>query len=211
MDLQARLDRLSPRQRARLARRLQAKAAPAGQRLVAYVVPEAGVGVDPEALRRFAAQSLPAHMVPEIAVLDAFPRLPNGKVDRQALPDPARSAAVGAETPAAPQDPLEQVLADIWAEILERNVGVHEDFFALGGHSLLATALIAQLRDTFQCEIPLRHLFDHPTVSRLAAAWRADANFGPKAEKTAALLLRIADLPEDQVEALLETPADKRP
>jgi len=134
-------------------------------RLIAYVV-----GVDAAGLRAFLGRRLPEYMVPAaFALLDALPLSPNGKIDRKALPDPQGSHAPSA----APSDPVEELIAGIWAEVLGIDrVGVHESFFALGGHSLLATQVISRLRGALGVELPLRQLFETPTVADLARALR---------------------------------------
>ncbi|HVR95588.1 MAG TPA: amino acid adenylation domain-containing protein, partial [Thermoanaerobaculia bacterium] len=137
-------------------------------RLVAYVVGE----VQPDALREHLRDRLPDHMMPSaFVVLDALPLTPNGKVDRKALPAP--EIALTEEDIVAPSDPVEELLAGIWTEVLGmERVGVHQDFFALGGHSLLATRVMSRIRDTFGTEVPVRRLFETPTVAGLAAAVR---------------------------------------
>ncbi|HVS00258.1 MAG TPA: amino acid adenylation domain-containing protein, partial [Thermoanaerobaculia bacterium] len=137
-------------------------------RLVAYVVGEA----QPDALREHLRGRLPEHMVPSaFVVLDALPLTPNGKVDRKALPSP--EIALADEEIIAPSDPVEELLAGIWTEVLGvERVGIHQDFFALGGHSLLATRVMSRLRDTFGTEVPVRRLFETPTVAGLAEAVR---------------------------------------
>ena len=116
-----------------------------------------------EALRRV----LPESMVPTAFVsLAALPVTANGKLDRQALPAPARREAA---TFAAPRTEVERVLAALFAEVLKvERVGMEESFFDLGGHSLLATQVIARLRRAFGIDLPLRKLFEHPTVAGLA-------------------------------------------
>ncbi|HEU0299006.1 MAG TPA: amino acid adenylation domain-containing protein, partial [Longimicrobium sp.] len=138
-----------------------------GKRLVAYVVGEEMAA--PAELREALRSTLPDYMVPSFIVpLEALPLNPNGKVDRRALPEP--DFAEAAEEYVAPRTPAEEVLAAIWAEVmgLER-VGVHDDFFALGGHSLLATRVVSRIRKAFDAEVPLRALFEQPTVAGLAA------------------------------------------
>jgi amino acid adenylation domain-containing protein len=145
---------------------------PAGRRLVAYVVP-----VQPESspttseLRRYLKQTLPDHMVPSAFVsLPALPLMPNGKVDRRALPVPGTLRPDLGEAFVAPRTPVEKVLAGIWAEVLAlEQIGIHDEFFDLGGHSLLATQIVSRVRQTFQVELPLRRLFETPTVADLAA------------------------------------------
>ncbi|HEX7239909.1 MAG TPA: amino acid adenylation domain-containing protein, partial [Longimicrobiaceae bacterium] len=130
--------------------------------LVGYVVGTATAGE----LREWLGRRLPEHMVPSaVVVLDAFPLSPNGKIDRGALPAPEASSA-GAYV--APRTPAEEVLAGIWAEVLGvERVGAEDDFFALGGHSLLATRVVSRVREAFGVELPLRALFEAPTVAAL--------------------------------------------
>ncbi|MCP4996507.1 MAG: amino acid adenylation domain-containing protein, partial [Gammaproteobacteria bacterium] len=120
-------------------------------------------------LRRFLQTKLPDYMIPATFVsLNNFPLTPNGKVDRRALPDPDFTAGVSTGY-VAPGTPTEATLAAIWADILGvSQVGIHDDFFELGGHSLLATQVVARIRDMFQIELPLRDLFERPTIAQLA-------------------------------------------
>ncbi len=102
-------------------------------------------------------------------VLEALPVTPNGKLDRRALPEPDWSLRALAEDYVAPRTPVEEVLAGIWAQVLGvAQVGAHDHFFELGGHSLLATQLMSRLRELLQVEIPLRAIFEAPTVAALA-------------------------------------------
>jgi amino acid adenylation domain-containing protein len=138
------------------------------KRLVAYVV---GSGsVDAEQLRTQLAGWVPEFMVPSAFVaLDELPRTPSGKVDRLALPEP-QAAAARAET-VAPRTPMEERVAQIWAEVLGlEQVSVTDDFFALGGHSLLATQIVAQIRTDLAVDLPLHSLFTSPTVESLSVA-----------------------------------------
>ncbi|RYZ42467.1 MAG: non-ribosomal peptide synthetase [Myxococcaceae bacterium] len=141
-----------------------------GKRLVAYVTAEEGAELDASQLRSHVKQRLPEYMVPSAyVVLPTLPLTPNGKVDRKALPAP-ESAAEGARPGyEAPRTPTEALLAGLWATVLrQERVGLQDDFFALGGHSLLATQLVSRIRESLQVELPLRELFEAPTVGRLA-------------------------------------------
>jgi len=147
--------------------------APGSRYLAAYVVPrgEAPPAAD---LVDFLRRSLPDSMVPAaFVVLPALPLTPNGKVDRKALPAPERSRHDGAGY-VPPGDPVEELLAGLWAEVLGlEKIGVHDNFFELGGHSLLATQVRSRLRGLLGVDLPLRTLFEAPTLGRLAEAVRA--------------------------------------
>ncbi len=118
-------------------------------------------------------------MIPTSFVfLDALPRTPNGKVDRNALPAPGAEVGQGTRY-VAPRTPLEESLAGIWVEVLQVDrVGVHDNFFALGGHSLMATRVMSRMRQTLRIDLPLRQLFSFPTISGLALAADAARSVG---------------------------------
>ncbi|MFG3691061.1 amino acid adenylation domain-containing protein [Micromonospora sp. NPDC047740] len=139
---------------------------PGDPRLVAYVVPAEEGTPDPAELRAFAARSLPDYMVPAVVVpLDRIPLNTNGKVDKKKLPAPVFVAAASR----APRTPAERALAGLFADLLGvPTVGIDDDFFALGGHSLLATRLITRIRAAFGADLPVRALFETPTVAGLA-------------------------------------------
>ncbi|HEX2188555.1 MAG TPA: condensation domain-containing protein, partial [Longimicrobiaceae bacterium] len=134
-------------------------------RLVAYYT---GDQAGAAALRAHLAERLPEYMVPAAFVhMDALPVNPNGKLDRKALPEPEYAPAE--ETYVAPRTPVEEVLAGIWAEVLGvERLGVHDEFFSMGGHSLLATRVVSRVREVFGVELPLRALFEGPTVAEMA-------------------------------------------
>ena len=138
------------------------------KRLVAYVVGEA----ETAELKGYLQERLPEYMIPSAWMnLDTLPLTTNGKVDRRALPNPGATTRIEAEdTYVAPRTPAEARLASIWSEVLKvEKIGIHDNFFALGGHSLLATLVASRIRDLFRVELPLRYVFEYPTVNALAA------------------------------------------
>ena len=144
--------------------------APGDKRLVGYVVTREPVPAGE--LRNFLKGKLPEYMVPSgFVFLDSLPLTPNGKVDRQALPVPDQRRPELEEGYVAPRTSVEELLAGIWADLLKLDkVGIHDNFFDLGGHSLLATQLVSRIRGLFQVELPLRTLFEAPSVAGLAVA-----------------------------------------
>ena len=142
-------------------------------RLVAYFVPrgaDPAAAPRPEALRAWLRERLPAYLVPAIYVsLAAMPQTPNGKIDRKALPAPG-AEAMPAGPGVAPRTLLEERVAALWRELLQRpQVGMDENFFEIGGHSLLAMQLSARLRAALGVELTLRTIFEGPTVAAMAA------------------------------------------
>jgi amino acid adenylation domain-containing protein len=146
---------------------------PGDRRLVAYMVGTGASGTAPGVaeLRTYLKDSLPEHMVPAAVVrLDALPLTPSGKVDRHALPAPDQSAVQTTGEFVAPRTPLESLLASIWAEVLGLDrVSVHDSFFDLGGTSLAATRATTLVQEVLPVELLLRHVFEAPTVARIAA------------------------------------------
>jgi acyl-CoA synthetase (AMP-forming)/AMP-acid ligase II/acyl carrier protein len=148
----------------------------AGERgLAAYLVMRDGAPVNPARLRAYLRERVPDYMIPSWWTgLPALPLTTSKKVDRLALPAPDRARPDLDESYVAPRDTAEEVIGEIWAEVLGLNrIGVHDDFFAAGGHSLLATRVLPRLRDAFAVEIPLRALFEATTVADLAEVVRA--------------------------------------
>ena len=163
------------------------------QRLVAFVVPElipSGAGEVPEQveqgdqtaesyaevipelvpeLREYMAERLPDYMVPKtLTLLSELPLTPNGKVDREALRRTKLCASRTAEYE-APSGAVQEQLCTIWSEVLDVDrVGIHDDFFELGGHSLIATQMVSRIRSALGLEVPLREVFEHPTVAGIA-------------------------------------------
>src|SRR6266700_5560518 len=143
------------------------------KRLLAYVVlnREQAVEVHDNDLRAYLKQQLPDYMVPQaVIILPKLPLTSNGKIDRKALPEPEQAQTK--RKIVAPRTSSEQTIAEIWAEVLRREksqISVDDNFFDLGGHSLLATQVISRVRRALNVELPLRTLFESPTVARLAA------------------------------------------
>lgn len=146
---------------------------PGERRLVAYYLHAADVPLDD--LRATLKRSLPDYMVPAALVrLEALPLLPNGKVNTAALPAPEAVGWRPGGPYVAPRTPPEEALARLWSEVLHcERVGVHDNFFELGGHSLLATQIIARTAEAFQVQVPLRSLFEGPTVAEQAVVVEA--------------------------------------
>jgi amino acid adenylation domain-containing protein len=139
------------------------------RQLLAYVVP-AGEAQATNELRAHLRRKLPNRMIPTAFVsLDALPLTASGKVNRLALPLPGLNQRPAREDFVVPRTPTEEILAGVWADVLdEPNVGVNDDFFALGGHSLLLARIASRIRESFQLELPLRALFEAPTLAALA-------------------------------------------
>ena len=146
---------------------------PGDKRIVAFMVPRPHNRLGLTQLREQLRSQLPAHMIPSAFVeMETLPLTANGKVDRRALRVAADSRASKVDLSSeflAPRTSTEQVLADIWGEILHvKDVGVHDNFFELGGHSLLATQLVSRVQALFRIALPLRQVFERPTIATLA-------------------------------------------
>jgi len=179
---------------------------PGEARLVAYVTAQDGLVPSVASLRGWLKERLPEYMMPGAFVtLEALPLNPSGKVDRKALPAPERSRDEAASY-VAPRTPAEEVVAAIWAEVLGlERVGVEDNFFALGGHSLLATQVLSRVRQAFRVDLPLRRLFEEPTVANLARA--VDQSRGQPALMTLQppipFSTEIDQLSDEEVDAML--------
>ncbi|MGZ6529974.1 MAG: condensation domain-containing protein, partial [Tumebacillaceae bacterium] len=150
------------------------------KRLVAYVVPETGMEITGDALQSDLKTKLPEYMVPALYILlDVFPLNANGKVDRRSLPIPSATGFEAKTAYVAPRTPVEELLERMFGQVLHHeNVGVHDNFFDLGGHSLLATQVVSRIRHAFQIALPVRDLFDHPTIAGLAERVQRAMNDG---------------------------------
>ena len=154
------------------------------RRLVGYVVPRQDSAPTVAALREALAGTLPDYMVPSTFVLlEAMPQLPNGKLDRRALPAPDPARPDLEQSYVAPRTAPEKILAAIWAEVLRvERAGVQDDFFELGGNSLLATQVLSRVRETFRIELPLREMFDSPTIAGMVDALQRRSESAPPGE-----------------------------
>ncbi|WP_456239116.1 amino acid adenylation domain-containing protein, partial [Rhodococcus chondri] len=141
--------------------------------LVSYVLPAAGATVDADVLKEFVGRSLPTHMVPAVVMaLDEIPLTGNGKLDRNALPEPVFEA----KKFRAPSNPVEETVASVFADLLGvERVGVDDDFFELGGNSLIGTQAVARLGAAFDTQVPVRELFEASTVAAFAARLESHA------------------------------------
>jgi len=151
---------------------------------------------------------LPDHMVPSTFVfLDALALTSHGKVDRQALPATARIRPELEKALVPPRTPQEKALAEIWAKVLGlEQVGIYDNFFELGGHSLAATRVISRAREAFKMELPLRLLFEKPTIEELALAISHSQALGGEQEDLNPILTELEALSDEQARQLL---ADK--
>jgi amino acid adenylation domain-containing protein len=140
------------------------------QSLVGYVVPKQQPAPSVAELRSYLKEKLPEYMIPSVFMpLDDLPLTPNGKVDRNALPPPDGERPLLDQRFIEPRSEIEELIAQVWREILKLDkIGIHDNFFELGGHSLLATRVVARLRISFSIDIALRKLFELPTVAGLA-------------------------------------------
>ena len=141
------------------------------KRLVAYVTGDGDTRLTADELRGFLKDKLPEYMMPAVfMLLDTLPLTANGKIDRRALPTPDGERRELDEAFVASRTATEELLAEIWAQVLGvERVGIYDNFFHLGGHSLLATQVVSRIRATFQMEMPLRCMFEAPTIAGLAA------------------------------------------
>ena len=167
---------------------------PDDKRLVAYIVLIEGIPVTASSLRETLAIHLPDYMLPTAFIpLETLPLTPNGKIDRAMLPPPDTTNTIRDDTFVAPSTPMEERVAPIVASLLNlEEIGVEDNFFMLGGHSLLGTQLIMRISDTFGVDLPLRALFDAPTVRELSD------------EIEQVILAKISNMSETDIQQLLK-------
>ena len=169
---------------------------PGDKRLIAYVACRTGQTTDAADLRRFLSTKLPEYMLPAgFVFLDALPQSINGKLDRKALPAPRPIAGPECGALAVPRNHIEQILADIFSQLLHvSRVGIHDSFFALGGHSLLATQVMSRIFGTLGIDLPLATLFSAPTIAGLAAVI-ADYQAAAESENAVPIVRLARDAP----------------
>jgi amino acid adenylation domain-containing protein len=181
------------------------------KRLVAYVVPMQGSELTVNELHQYLAEKLPVYMVPSaIVFIEKMPLTPSGKLDRRALPQPEqlRSSIIGEYV--APRDPIEEELAKLWSQVLgiewkgERSpIGIYDNFFELGGHSLLATQIISRLREKYQVELPVRKVFEAPTIAGLAQLIAESLVESEDVQELDELLAELEELSDEEIATLL--------
>lgn len=191
---------------------------PGDPRLVAYLVSDPGEAPDVPHLRKFLKKHLPEYMIPSSFIqLESMPLTPNGKVDRNALPAPEFSRSELASEYVAPRNEHEQKLVSIAQELLQIDtIGIHDNFFELGGHSLLATQFMSRIREQYNIELPLRVLFEKPTIAELTEdiytiSEQEQVRSAEKIERSERsdenleeLLEKLDQLSDDEVKALLK-------
>lgn len=179
------------------------EASPGNTRLVAYLVNHSSKKIENAELSHFLAQKLPEFMIPNHFLwLETLPLTANGKINYAELPSPDRSSPD--INYIAPRNDIEEILADIWAELLSlEKVGISHSFFDLGGHSLLATQLISRIRQTFRTEITLRDLFDDPTIGHLAQTLVSHESKPGQSQKIAQTLKKLKTLSPEEKQQLL--------
>jgi amino acid adenylation domain-containing protein len=159
-------------------------------------------------LRAHLRQKLPPFMIPAaFVILDELPLNANGKVNRQALPPPGQERPKLDEAFLSPSNEIEEILAEIWTELLDlEQIGVDDNFFDLGGHSLLGTQLVSRIRNAFSIELPLRRLFESPTIAGLARAveeMKGASTAEPQVIRRAPAALEVESMSDEEVDRAL--------
>ena len=176
------------------------------QRLIAYVVPQPQELPDKSELRSYLQGFFPDFMLPSAYIfLDHLPLSPHGKIDWRALPTLASMDSTLRPDIIAPRTPVEQMIADIWRQVLDvKNISIHDSFFELGGHSLLAIQVLTRLQAVVQHDLPLSILFTSPTLETLAQSLIAEETVPGQIETIAQIYLEVAQMSENEIEARLE-------
>jgi aryl carrier-like protein len=176
------------------------------KRLAAYLVALEDQSPTASELRDFLKDKLPDYMIPaSFMVMDELPLTPNGKVNRRALPVSQDTGASSQHPFLAPRTPVEVALAELWRELLGvEGVGLYDHFMELGGHSLLLTQLAARIRKGFQVDVPLRTLFEGPTLAEMSKAILAKQLTQVDKSKMEAMLKKLKNLSPEEMKAALE-------
>lgn len=184
---------------------------PRDKYLAAYIVPSRQPAPTITTLRHALAEKLPGYMIPSVfVILDTLPLLPNGKLDRHGLPHPDGCRPI-LDTPfIAPETPVEQALAKIWAEVLNVNhLGARDNFFDLGGHSLTATQIVSQVIKQFRVKLPLRSLFHSPTVAEMAIVIAEHQEKKLDQKELEDILVKLESLTDEEAEQVVSDSVSK--
>jgi amino acid adenylation domain-containing protein len=178
------------------------------KKLAAYITLRPDQSTTAKQMRSHLRERLPEYMFPSwFVVLNSLPLTSTGKVDRKSLPAPTSESLGPEQEYVAPRNPTEEIVAAVFAEVLQTDrIGILDNFFESGGHSLLATQLASRLREIFQVEVPLRRIFEDPTVAGVAAALLEEEGERLRVQRTAELMIKLAAVSDDQAESMLEKP-----
>jgi acyl carrier protein len=170
------------------------------KRLCAYVVPNEALQVSTSDIRTFLKRTLPPHMMPAtFTILGGLPLMPNGKIDRNALPAPDGDRPEVHEHFILPRTPLEEFVASIWRDALKLDrVGVHDNFFDLGGHSLMAARVFAELQKKFKATLNLVDVFNAPTIAELAEMIYQRETSSEQIDELESLLSELDELSDEE-------------
>lgn len=173
--------------------------------LAAYIECELGSTLTISEMREFMADRLPEYMIPSgLVMLESLPLTPTGKINRKGLPPLEQCREDVERTVEAPGNPVEEVIAGIWSDILGIDeVGIYDNFFESGGNSILAFQIVTRLRDIFKIELPLRTFFTAPTVAGLAGIMTKGSEQEFKVRRIAEILISMASYTDDEAEAML--------
>lgn len=162
---------------------IQKEIAPNDKRLIAYLIPQKNsLKLNPADLKEYLKQFLPEYMIPYSYIqISQFKLTSNGKIDKNALPEPDIGSINSCVSHTPPRNPEEQILTNLWSDVLKlkpQNISVHDNFFELGGHSLLAMQLAVKIRASFSIELNIHHLFERPTIAELSDYIRQNYQLG---------------------------------
>ncbi len=208
MNIEQRIQALTPSQLEVLSQRLNVASdePSSAKQLVAYVVGDDLLPPTADELRSLVAKSLPAYMVPQkVVFINHIPLTPNGKADIKALQTGDDQDQVGELLSySEPRDDLEQVVVNVWADVLAAEVvGINDNYFEIGGDSMLAAALVSHLREALEVQIPLGYLFEAPTVAGLSEKIRCHVDDKETLMENATLYLQLQSMSDDEVDAML--------